>query len=110
MNLLYNYNYNNICNDGKNNAKIINNYGSFQEHILSFKICLGARNGFFFDICGKFCHASSKRFVIPVIKRSQYGKIFCLNFYQDITLCLTCARVSFYFVCVVICAHDLMNA
>ena len=64
----------------------------------------------FFDICGKFCHASSKRFVIPVIKRSQYGKIFCLNFYQDITLCLTCARVSFYFVCVVICAHDLMNA
>jgi hypothetical protein len=70
---------------------------------------LGARNGYF-DICRKFGHTSSKTFASPVIKSSQDGTIFRLNFYQDIILRITCARISFYFVCVVICMHGLMNA
>jgi hypothetical protein len=49
-----------------NNAVINNKYGRLQDLILLFVLSIGTRNDFL-EVCRQFGHASSKRFVSPVL-------------------------------------------
>jgi hypothetical protein len=53
-----------------NNTIINNNYGTFQDLILLFKISMGTRKNFF-EIHRKFGHGHSKRFASPTTDHTE---------------------------------------